>query len=77
MVIHDASEARLLQRELSYQASHDHLTGLYNRREFEQELKQALIHAKRDSLTHSLCYLDLDQFKVIMTPAVMQLVMCF
>ena len=65
MVFHDVSEARSLQRELSYQASHDHLTGLYNRREFDRELKQALAHAKRDNLTHTLCYLDLDQFKVI------------
>lgn len=65
MVFHDISEARSFQRELSYQASHDHLTGLYNRREFDRELKQALVHAKRDNLTHSLCYLDLDQFKVI------------
>ncbi len=65
MVLHDASEARSLQRELSYQASHDHLTGLYNRREFDRELKKALAHAKRDNLIHSLCYLDLDQFKVV------------
>lgn len=65
MVFHDVSEARTFQRELSYQASHDHLTGLYNRREFDRELKKALAHAKRDDLTHSLCYLDLDQFKII------------
>ncbi len=65
MVFHDVSEARSLQRELSYQASHDHLTGLYNRREFDRELKQALAHAKRDNHTHALCYLDLDQFKVV------------
>ncbi len=65
MVFHDVSEARTLQRELSYQASHDHLTGLYNRREFDKDLKHALALAKRDNLTHTLCYLDLDQFKVI------------
>lgn len=65
MVFHDVSEARSLQRELSYQASHDPLTGLYNRREFDRELKQALAFAKRDNATHALCYLDLDQFKVI------------
>lgn len=65
MVFHDVSEARSLQQELSYQASHDHLTGLYNRREFDQELKLALLHAKRDNHEHALCYLDLDQFKVV------------
>lgn len=65
MVLHDASEARNLQRDLSYQASHDHLTGLYNRREFDRDLKHAVAHAKRDNLSHALCYLDLDQFKVI------------
>lgn len=65
MVFHDMSEARLLQRELTYQASHDHLTGLYNRREFDRELKKALFLCKRDKQAHTLCYLDLDQFKVI------------
>ena len=65
MVFHDVSEARSLQQELTYQASHDHLTGLYNRREFDQELKLALLHAKRDNHEHALCYLDLDQFKVV------------
>lgn len=65
MVFHDVSEARSLQQELSYQASHDHLTGLYNRREFDQELHAALLHAKRDKHEHTLCYMDLDQFKVV------------
>jgi len=65
MVFHDVSEARSLQQELSYQASHDHLTGLYNRREFDQELNAALLHAKRDLHEHTLCYMDLDQFKVV------------
>jgi len=65
MIFHDVSEARSLQKELTYQASHDHLTGLYNRREFDRELKQALLHAKRDDQSHTLCYLDLDQFKVV------------
>jgi len=65
MILHDVSEAKSLQRELSYQASHDHLTGLYNRREFDRELRQALLHARRDNHQHTLCYMDLDQFKVI------------
>lgn len=65
MTLHDVSEAYELQRKLSYQASHDHLTGLYNRRELESELQRALLNAKRDKQVHALCYLDLDQFKVI------------
>ena len=65
IVLHDVREARALQRELSYQASHDPLTGLYNRREFDRELQRALEHTKRDNEEHALCYLDLDQFKII------------
>jgi diguanylate cyclase (GGDEF)-like protein len=58
-------EARALQRELTYHASHDPLTGLYNRREFDRELQRALDHTRRDGEEHALCYLDLDQFKVV------------
>ncbi|MCO6413386.1 MAG: EAL domain-containing protein [Thiogranum sp.] len=65
LVLHDVREARALQRELSYQASHDPLTGLYNRREFDRELQRALEHTRRDGEEHALCYLDLDQFKVV------------
>lgn len=65
MVFHDVSVARNLQHELSYQASHDPLTGLYNRREFDREVQRALEFVKRDGQEHTLCYLDLDQFKVV------------
>lgn len=65
MVFHDVSVARNLQRELTFQASHDVLTGLYNRREFDREVQNALVHAQRDGHKHTLCYLDLDQFKVV------------
>jgi diguanylate cyclase (GGDEF)-like protein/PAS domain S-box-containing protein len=65
IVLHDVREARALQRELSYQASHDPLTGLFNRREFDRMLQRALEHTKRDNEEHALCYLDLDQFKII------------
>ena len=64
-VFHDVSVARNLQRELSFQASHDPLTGLYNRREFDREVMRALERAARDDQDHTLCYLDLDQFKVV------------
>lgn len=65
IVLHDVREARALQRELSYQASHDPLTGLYNRREFDRQLQRTLEHTRRDGEEHALCYLDLDQFKVV------------
>lgn len=64
-VCEDITEARKLSEELSYQASHDSLTGLYNRREFELRLERALQSAKLGGHDHVLLYLDLDQFKVI------------
>ena len=66
MVFHDVSKESRLFRKLSYQASHDTLTGLINRREFENKLVTALdaAHNSPDQ-THALLYLDLDQFKVV------------
>ncbi len=66
MVFHDVSKETRLFRQLSYQASHDTLTGLINRREFENHLIGAL-EKTRDNAenTHALLYLDLDQFKVV------------
>ncbi len=66
MVFHDVSQERRLQRALTYQATHDALTGLINRREFEVRLNEALRAVRADpSLSHVLMYLDLDQFKVV------------
>ena len=65
LVFHDVSEARELNRRLSYHASHDILTGLVNRREFENSLERALKSAKARETSYALCYLDLDQFKII------------
>ena len=66
MVFHDVSKERRLRRALAYQAYHDALTGLINRREFENRLTQALNSAvQNEETTHVLMYLDLDQFKVI------------
>lgn len=50
---------------LSYQASHDALTGLPNRREFEVRMERALKGARDLNEVHTLCYLDLDQFKIV------------
>jgi diguanylate cyclase (GGDEF)-like protein/PAS domain S-box-containing protein len=66
MVFHDVSHERRLQRALAYQATHDALTGLINRREFESRLAEALQSAREsDDLRHVFLYLDLDQFKVV------------
>jgi len=66
MVFHDVSKERRLHRALHYQASHDALTGLTNRREFEHRLNAAVesVRKSQDS-RHALLYLDLDQFKVV------------
>ncbi len=65
MVFHDVGHARQLARELTYQATHDALTGLLNRREFERQLAEVTESARHSHETHALCYLDLDQFKVV------------
>lgn len=65
LVFQDVSHARRLTRQLSYQASHDALTGLYNRRMFEGHLELALINVLEENRHHALCYIDLDQFKVV------------
>ena len=61
----DITEAHELSRQLSYEASHDSLTGLINRREFELQLQRALESAQATSARHAVFYLDLDQFKLI------------
>ncbi len=58
-------EANELAEMLSYQASHDALTGLLNRYEFENRLEYLLQDAREHSREHALCYMDLDQFKII------------
>ncbi len=63
--IQDITEAHQLSKELSYQATHDSLTGLVNRREFEARIEYALEGTWRNGKEHAICYLDLDQFKVI------------
>ena len=65
LVFHDVSESRELNRRLSYHASHDVLTGLVNRREFESRLERALKSAKARETSYAVCYIDIDQFKII------------
>jgi diguanylate cyclase (GGDEF)-like protein/PAS domain S-box-containing protein len=65
LVLHDTSELRGLARQMTYQASHDPLTGLVNRREFERRLQEAMDSAQTGDSAHALCYLDLDRFKPV------------
>ncbi len=65
MVIHDVSEMWDMAQRLSFQANHDPLTGLINRREFERKLEKCLQSARNDNVPHALCYMDLDQFKIV------------
>ena len=65
IVFHDVTESRYLTHKLSWEASHDALTGLINRRRFEQHLVDAIASVKDSNEQHALCYLDLDQFKVV------------
>jgi diguanylate cyclase (GGDEF)-like protein/PAS domain S-box-containing protein len=61
----DITAAHELSQQLSYEASHDPLTGLVNRREFELRLQRALEMSQATGATHAVCYVDLDGFKVI------------
>jgi diguanylate cyclase (GGDEF)-like protein/PAS domain S-box-containing protein len=65
VVFRDIAEARAMARKMDYLATHDTLTGLVNRREFELRLERALAHAQAENTEYILCYLDLDQFKVV------------
>ncbi len=65
MVFRDVTESYLLEQKLEYQARHDMLTGLTNRAAFEDRLKVVLDEQLYQAEPYSLCYIDLDQFKVI------------
>jgi diguanylate cyclase (GGDEF)-like protein/PAS domain S-box-containing protein len=64
--IQDVTQSKQTNELLTYQASHDSLTGLVNRREFERRTERLLSTVQEDSKKqHALCFLDLDQFKVV------------
>jgi diguanylate cyclase (GGDEF)-like protein/PAS domain S-box-containing protein len=65
VVFHDVGELRGLTRKMSYQATHDPLTGLINRREFERRLDEAMDSAHSEEAVHMLFYMDLDRFKAV------------
>jgi len=65
VVFHDVSQVRAMAQQLIWQASHDALTGLVNRREFERRLSELIDTAKTQSKEHALLFLDLDNFKAV------------
>lgn len=65
IVFHDVTESRHLTKQLSWQATHDVLTGLSNRREFELKVAEAISSAQQEGHQHALGYLDLDRFKIV------------
>jgi diguanylate cyclase len=65
LVFHDVSEQRRMSGEMSYRATHDALTGLVNRAEFETRLTRLLRKSHEEHSEHALLYIDLDQFKLV------------
>ncbi|MBC7780217.1 MAG: EAL domain-containing protein [Proteobacteria bacterium] len=65
LVLHDVTQQRKIAQQVSYQATHDALTGLINHFEFERRLTRILNAVHDEPSTHALAYLDLDQFKVV------------
>ena len=65
VVFSNVTEARNMAQQIQHQATHDSLTGLVNRCEFEKRLHNAILSAQSSNTNHCLCYLDLDQFKIV------------
>ena len=65
VLLQDVSRLRKITDSLAHEARHDALTGLVNRREFQSRLEVAFEGSRKRNENHALCYLDLDQFKVI------------
>jgi diguanylate cyclase (GGDEF)-like protein/PAS domain S-box-containing protein len=65
VVFHDVSQIRAMAQQLTWQASHDALTGLVNRREFERRLKELIETARSQGREHALMFMDLDNFKAV------------
>ncbi len=65
LIFHNATQATDMEARFAYQATHDTLTGLINRREFERLLEQALLSGEPGGCQHTLLHLDVDHFKII------------
>ena len=61
----DVTEQRRMSEDIHYQVSHDLLTGLINRREFEQRLDRLIQSAQKNKTDHAFCFFDLDKFKIV------------
>ena len=59
------TDERKLSEQLSFQATHDELTGLVNRRHFDSELHKAIDEAHINNVEHVLVFMDLDRFKIV------------
>ena len=65
LVFKDVTDWRDMQKMMVHEATHDPLTGLVNRPEFEARLEKSLQSARDFENTHALLFLDLDQFKIV------------
>ena len=65
LVLEDVTHLEEMRQQIERMAKFDHLTGLYNRYEFEHQLKNAILLAHQSGQQHAFCYLDLDQFKIV------------
>jgi len=65
LVFHDVTETRKMTQTLAYKATHDALTGLYNRPEFQARLKRLLQTPLEENIEHALLYMDLNLFKIV------------
>ncbi|NES64552.1 MAG: EAL domain-containing protein [Okeania sp. SIO2D1] len=65
LVFRDVTDKRKLRNQIFWQAQHDSLTGLLNRREFEKYLESSLVDVNKSNQVHTLAYIDLDRFKIV------------
>ncbi len=65
LTLRDVSETRRITQQLARMATHDALTGLANRAEFERRLEQTLESTRERGTQHALCYIDLDKFRIL------------
>ncbi|MEH6443803.1 MAG: EAL domain-containing protein [Oceanospirillaceae bacterium] len=65
LVFHDVTSSRQLTQQLNWNASHDSLTRLANRREFERRLRLAIPSQANETVSHIILFMDLDQFKIV------------
>ncbi|MDH5436631.1 MAG: EAL domain-containing protein [Gammaproteobacteria bacterium] len=65
VVFRNVSKSRAMTQQMNYLARHDYLTGLFNRMVFEERLAELVNNASENRKSHALCYMDLDQFKIV------------